>query len=104
MNDLDIVYQSSTWIPVRAKLYNSGADPQVSFSVPFACFLLFWGRVCDLFSPKWVFVSGFYALGLTCVVVSVCPEMYSFFIFRGLCGLFCSATVSLERCGIGLTV
>lgn len=61
--------------------------------MPFACFLLFWGRVSDLFSPRTVFVGGFTCLGISCAIVSVCPEMLSFFVFRGLCGLFCSATI-----------
>jgi hypothetical protein len=37
---------------------------QTAYSVTFAAFLLFWGRVSDLYSAKPVFLYGFAGLGV----------------------------------------
>ena len=57
-HDLDIRFEAQTWIIVSIYLvrYSSLADAQTAFATPFAAFLLFWGRVSDLYSPTYVFV------------------------------------------------
>lgn len=64
-----------------------------SYAVTFAAFLLFWGRVSDLYSAKTVFVYGFLALGIVNLVISFLPDKYSFFIFRALAGIAGGALV-----------
>jgi MFS family permease len=58
--------------------------------VTFASCLLFWGRVCDLFSSKHVFCIGFMGLGSTNLVISFLQDQYSFFVFRAIRGVFAS--------------
>ncbi|TXT06357.1 uncharacterized protein COLE_05688 [Cutaneotrichosporon oleaginosum] len=64
-----------------------------SYSVTFAAFLLFWGRVSDLYSAKPVFAWGFTALGTISLVISFLPDMYSFFILRAIAGIAGSALI-----------
>lgn len=69
LNDLGILYQSSSWIIVsrsraRHRASHSLTTLQTAYSVTFAAFLLFWGRVSDLYSAKPVFVYGFAGLGV----------------------------------------
>ncbi|KAK6909670.1 hypothetical protein I203_103691 [Kwoniella mangroviensis CBS 8507] len=74
--DLGIPLSEQTWVIT-------------SYGVTFAAFLLFWGRVSDLYSPKPVFVFGFVGLGFTNLVISFLMEPYSFYIIRavsGICG------------------
>ncbi|EIW68921.1 hypothetical protein TREMEDRAFT_31144 [Tremella mesenterica DSM 1558] len=78
--DLNIKYQVSTWV-------------LTAFSVPFAAFLLFWGRVADLFTAKTTFVYGFYVLGVLNLIISFLPNKYAYFILRALSGLAASATI-----------
>lgn len=73
--DLDIIFEQQSWVIT-------------SYSVTFAAFLLFFGRVSDLYSPRPVFVYGFTGLGLLSLVISFLPEKYSFFVLRALSGIF----------------
>ena len=66
---------------------------QTSFGVTFAAFLLFWGRVADLYSPKIVFCFGFLAFGILNLIVSFLTDKYSFLIFRGLAGVSAAALI-----------
>lgn len=68
---------------------------QTSYSVTFASFLLFWGRVADLYSAKAVFAYGFLGLGAVNLVISFMPNQFAYFIFRALSGIAGAATVSL---------
>ena len=63
------------------------ADMQNSYAVTFAAFLLFWGRVADLYSARPVFIYGFLLLGIIDLVISFLPEKYSFFILRAVSGI-----------------
>lgn len=78
--DLGIQYEASSWIIT-------------SYSVTFASFLLFWGRVADLYSAKAVFAYGFLGLGATNLVISFMPNQFAYFIFRALSGIAGAATI-----------
>jgi MFS family permease len=58
-----------------------------SYAVTFAAFLLFFGRVSDLYSAKPVFTWGFLMLGVLNLVISFLPNKYSFFVLRALAGI-----------------
>ncbi|TXT09138.1 hypothetical protein VHUM_02612 [Vanrija humicola] len=64
-----------------------------SYAIALAAFLLFWGRVSDLYSAKPVFTCGFVVLGLLSLVISFLPDKYSFFVIRGLSGIAGSALI-----------
>ncbi|WVQ73656.1 hypothetical protein IAR50_003236 [Cryptococcus sp. DSM 104548] len=78
--DLGILYESSTWVIT-------------AYTVTFASFLLLWGRVSDLYSPKAVFAYGFLCLGIFSLVLSFMPNQYAFFVFRALMGICGAATI-----------
>ncbi|WOO85314.1 putative MFS-type transporterc [Vanrija pseudolonga] len=73
-HDLHIDFAQQSWVIT-------------AYSVTFAAFLLFWGRVSDLYSPSQVFSWGFVALGVLSLVTSFLPDKYSFFIVRALAGI-----------------
>ncbi|ORY35678.1 major facilitator superfamily domain-containing protein [Naematelia encephala] len=80
LNDLGILYESSSWIIT-------------AYSVTFASFLLFWGRVSDLYSAKPVFAWGFLGLGIINLIISFMPNQYAYFVFRAISGIFGAATI-----------
>ncbi|WWC67475.1 uncharacterized protein I206_101383 [Kwoniella pini CBS 10737] len=80
LNDLDILYESSSWIIT-------------AYSVTFAAFLLFWGRVSDLYSAKPVFAYGFLFLGITNLIISFMTNKYAYFVIRALSGIAGAATI-----------
>ncbi|BEJ11595.1 hypothetical protein CspHIS471_0200550 [Cutaneotrichosporon sp. HIS471] len=78
--DLGIPFSQQAWVIT-------------SYSVTFAAFLLFWGRVSDLYSAKPVFAWGFTVLGALSLVISFLPDMYSFFVLRAIAGIAGSALI-----------
>lgn len=78
--DLDIKFEQQSWVIT-------------SYAVTFAAFLLFWGRVSDLYSATTVFNWGFVALGVLSLVISFLPEKYSFFVLRAVAGIAGGALV-----------
>ncbi|OCF76458.1 efflux protein EncT [Kwoniella mangroviensis CBS 8886] len=80
LNDLDILYESSSWIIT-------------AYSVTFAAFLLFWGRVSDLYSAKPVFAYGFLLLGIINLIISFMTNKYAYFVFRAISGIAGAATI-----------
>ena len=72
--ELNIIFEQQTWVIT-------------SYSITFASFLLFWGRVCDLFSAKPVFTIGFGAVGVTNLIISFMQDRYSFFVLRAISGI-----------------
>lgn len=66
---------------------------QTSYTVTFASFLLFWGRVSDLYSARSVVVYGFLVFALFSLVNSFVTERISFFVIRAITGIFASALV-----------
>lgn len=79
-HDLDIAFETESWVIT-------------SYAVTFASFLLFWGRVSDLYSAKPVFTWGFMLLGIVNLVISFLPDKYSFFILRAIAGIAGSALI-----------
>lgn len=78
--DLGIPFSQQAWVIT-------------SYAVTFAAFLLFWGRVSDLYSAKPVFTYGFTALGVLSLIISFLPDMYSFFVLRAIAGIAGSALI-----------
>jgi MFS family permease len=64
-----------------------------SYAVTFSSFLLFWGRVSDLYSAKPVFSYGFVALGILNLIISFLPDKYSFFVIRAISGIAGAALI-----------
>lgn len=93
--DLNILFEQQSWVIVSYRLtlqnllarYMLTREQQTSYAVTFASFLLFWGRVSDLYSPKPVFSYGFVALGIINLVISFLPEKFSFFVLRAISGI-----------------
>ncbi|WVQ82157.1 hypothetical protein IAT38_004285 [Cryptococcus sp. DSM 104549] len=79
-NDLDIIYTQSSWIVT-------------SYNITFAAFLLFWGRVSDLYSAKPVFAYGFVGLAVLDLIISFMENKMAFLILRALSGIAASATM-----------
>ncbi|TYJ57150.1 hypothetical protein B9479_002064 [Cryptococcus floricola] len=70
-----------------------------SYSICFAAFLLFAGRLSDIFPASIVFEGGFFVLGIFSLVVSFVTSnkssiiRYGFLILRGLAGIAGSMTI-----------
>ncbi|WVQ95120.1 hypothetical protein IAU59_002214 [Kwoniella sp. CBS 9459] len=80
LTDLDILFEASSWVIT-------------AYAVTFAAFLLFWGRVSDLYSAKPVFAYGFLTLGILNLIVSFMTDKYAYFVFRALGGIAGAATI-----------
>lgn len=78
--DLKILFAQQSWVIT-------------SYSVTFSAFLLFWGRVADLYSAKPVFTYGFVWLGILSLIISFLKDKYSFFVLRALAGIAGSCLV-----------
>lgn len=68
-----------------------------SYSLTFGCFLLFWGRIADLYGKRLVFILG--SIWVTAITAAnpFVPNEIAFNLFRGLHGLvsFMQAIVCL---------
>ena len=95
--DLDIAVQQQSWVVVghRDSFSRSGypLTRKTAYTAPFAALLLFWGRVSDLYSPRTVFIYGFFAFSLFSLIVSFLGDRYSFLIFRAFTGVAGSALI-----------
>ncbi|WWC91453.1 uncharacterized protein L201_006399 [Kwoniella dendrophila CBS 6074] len=78
--NLGILYETSTWIIT-------------SYVVTFSAFLLFFGRVSDLYSAKTVFTWSFFFVGIMNLILSFMNDQYAFFVFRALSGLAGAGTI-----------
>ncbi len=58
-----------------------------AYALAFGCFLLFWGRMADLYGKKNIFVYGTAWVALTTLVNPFVPNEIAFDLFRGLQGL-----------------
>lgn len=58
-----------------------------SYSLAFGCFLLFWGRIADLYGKRLVFILG--SVWVTAITAAnpFVPNEIAFNLFRGLHGL-----------------
>ncbi|BEJ16611.1 hypothetical protein CspHIS471_0600120 [Cutaneotrichosporon sp. HIS471] len=77
---LGVIFEQQSWIIT-------------SYSLTFASFLLFWGRVSDLYSASAVFQYGFLAFGTLSLVLSFITDKYAFFLLRALAGIAGSSLV-----------
>jgi MFS family permease len=65
-----------------------------SYSLCFSAFLLFAGRLADIFRAQFIFIIGFVGLGVLSLVNSfVTSNKYGFLILRGLGGIFGALTI-----------
>lgn len=64
-----------------------------AYSLAFGCFLLFWGRIADLYGKRKIFVLGSAWVALTTLVNPFIPNEIAFDLFRGLQGLGAAANV-----------
>lgn len=62
-------------------------------SLTFAGFLLFSGRLADIFNAAFVFELGFAAMGVFCLIMSFVTNKYGFLILRALAGICGSFTI-----------
>ncbi|KAL2128949.1 hypothetical protein VTI74DRAFT_8416 [Chaetomium olivicolor] len=64
-----------------------------AYSLTFGCFLLFWGRVADIYGKRKIFVAGSTWFAVTTLVNPFLPNEIAFDLFRGLQGLGAAANV-----------
>ena len=58
-----------------------------AYALTFGCFMLFWGRVADIYGKRMIFVWGSAWFALTTLVNPFIPNEIAFDLFRGLQGL-----------------
>jgi MFS family permease len=102
--DLGLNAGNVTWVSVQYiwrlisqdcfKLISSSRLSRiVAYTLTFAGFLLFSGRLADIFPAQLVFLSGFGMLGILLLVSSFMDNKYAFLVLRGLQGLAGSMTL-----------
>ncbi|KAK3905668.1 hypothetical protein C8A05DRAFT_30482 [Staphylotrichum tortipilum] len=64
-----------------------------AYSLTFGCFMLFWGRVADIYGKRKIFVWGSAWFAVTTLVNPFIPNEIAFDLFRGLQGLGAAANV-----------
>ncbi|KAH8881360.1 MFS general substrate transporter [Thozetella sp. PMI_491] len=64
-----------------------------AYSLAFGCFLLFWGRIADIYGKKPIFVAGTAWTGVTLAINPFVHNEILFNLFRGLQGLGAAANV-----------
>ncbi|PON23843.1 hypothetical protein TGAM01_v207171 [Trichoderma gamsii] len=74
-----------------------------SYSLAFGCFLLFWGRIADLYGKRLVFILG--SVWVTAITAAnpFVPNEIAFNLFRGLHGLGAAANVPTAIGILGVT-
>jgi MFS family permease len=66
---------------------------QNAYTLTFASFLLFWGRVSDIYSPIPVFIYGFLTVGFLNLIISFMTNSYAFFFLRAIAGIAAASVV-----------
>ncbi|CAN8103232.1 unnamed protein product [Discula destructiva] len=64
-----------------------------AYSLTFGCFLLFWGRIADLYGKRLIFIAGSAWVCLTLIVNPFIPSEIPFDLMRGLQGIGAAANV-----------
>ncbi|KAI0065064.1 MFS general substrate transporter [Artomyces pyxidatus] len=77
---LDLSLADSTWL-ISA------------FNLTFASFLLVSGRISDVYSPKWAFIGGIFALAVISLGAGFLNEKIPLIVLRALCGIAGSMTI-----------
>jgi hypothetical protein len=68
-----------------------------AYSLTFGCFLLFWGRVGDIYGKRKIFIWGSAWFAATTLVNPFLPNEIAFDLFRGLQGLVSIGRLPLLR-------
>lgn len=58
-----------------------------AYSLTFGCFLLFWGRVADIYGKRKIFICGSAWFAVTTLINPFLPNEIAFDLFRALQGL-----------------
>ncbi|KAH8179893.1 major facilitator superfamily protein [Sarocladium implicatum] len=74
-----------------------------SYSLAFGCFLLFWGRVADIYGKRLIFIGGSAWVTVVTAANPFLPNEIAFDLFRGLHGLGSAANVPTAIGIIGTT-
>lgn len=74
-----------------------------SYSLAFGCFLLFWGRIADLYGKRRVFILGSVWVTVVTAANPFVPNEIAFNLFRGLHGLGAAANVPTAIGILGVT-
>ncbi|KAK3390818.1 major facilitator superfamily-domain-containing protein [Podospora didyma] len=64
-----------------------------SYALAFGCFLLFWGRIADIYGKRKIFILGSAWVAVTTAANPFLPNEIAFDLFRGLQGLGAAANV-----------
>jgi len=64
-----------------------------SYSLTFACFLLLWARIADVYGRRLVFILGSLGVTVFTLVIPWAPNEITFDVFRGLQGLVSAGLV-----------
>ncbi|KAL2256098.1 hypothetical protein VTK26DRAFT_2193 [Humicola hyalothermophila] len=64
-----------------------------AYALTFGCFLLFWGRVADIYGKRIIFLGGSAWFAVTTLVNPFLPNEIAFDLFRGFQGLGAAANV-----------
>lgn len=64
-----------------------------TYSMVFAAFLLFGGRLADLYPPHRVFIVGFSGLSIFYLIISFMTNKYAYFVFRSVSAVFAVLTI-----------
>jgi MFS family permease len=67
-----------------------------SYSLTFACFLLLWARIADVYGRRLVFILGSLGVTVFTLVIPWSPNEIAFDVFRGLQGLVSSRRHSVD--------
>ena len=65
-------------------------------TLTFGCFLLFWGRIADIYGKKTMFVLGSCWMAVAAAINPFVPNEIAFYVFRALQGLVSWAALSFE--------
>ncbi|PHH91117.1 hypothetical protein CDD83_1598 [Cordyceps sp. RAO-2017] len=74
-----------------------------SYSLAFSCFLLFWGRVADIYGKRLIFILGSVWVTLMMATTPFMPNEIAFNLFRALHGLGAAANVPTAIGILGVT-
>jgi len=64
-----------------------------AYSLTFAGFLLFSGRLADIFNAAFVFQFGFATMGVFCLIISFMHNKYALLVLRAFAGICGSMTI-----------
>ncbi|KAK8198189.1 major facilitator superfamily domain-containing protein [Phyllosticta capitalensis] len=64
-----------------------------AYSLTFACFLMMWGRLADVYGKKLLFVAGSAWLSAMCIILPFVKHEIGFDVIRGLQGMGAAANV-----------